>query len=183
MAAQSTFEAQSFADHTSAPSSTTTSLATPSAMSTACDGGREWDMADNGTPLSLQGPWRFFGAPGGAVWGQCASACKRVLDGGVGGGATQDRHTCNRSRRLVGHRCLEEHRSRRELSRRGHGVQPLHRRDVSIDVAHLRAQNRSPPSAAAPPRAGFYCVAGYRRPPPPLWRRSGCVRLRASQRP
>mmetsp|Transcript_62272 Transcript_62272/g.150070 ORF Transcript_62272/g.150070 Transcript_62272/m.150070 type:complete len:246 (-) Transcript_62272:23-760(-) len=35
MAAQSTFEAQSFPDHTSAPFSTTTSLATPSAMSTA----------------------------------------------------------------------------------------------------------------------------------------------------
>ena len=41
MAAQSMFEAQSFPDHASAPSSTTTSLATPSAMSTACDGGRE----------------------------------------------------------------------------------------------------------------------------------------------
>ena len=55
MAAQSTFEAQSFLDHTSAPSSTTTSLATPSAMSTACDGGEgNGRMADSaGTPHSF----------------------------------------------------------------------------------------------------------------------------------
>ena len=43
MAAHSTSEAQSFPDHTSAPFSTTTSLATPSAMSTAYDGGGEWE--------------------------------------------------------------------------------------------------------------------------------------------
>ena len=62
MAAQSTFEAQSFLDHTSAPSSTTTSLATPSAMSTACDGGEgNGRMADSaGTPHSFS----LFGVRG-----------------------------------------------------------------------------------------------------------------------
>ena len=164
MAAQSTFEAQSFLDHTSAPSSTTTSLATPSAMSTACDGGEgNGRMAESaGTPLSLS----LFGvraAP--SVLPELPEPSARVLCV-ASRGATQTA-TGNRSRRLVGHRCLEEHRGRRELGRRGHGVQPLHRRDVGAGVANLRAQDRSPPSPAAPPRAGLYRVAGYGAPCPP----------------
>ena len=112
MAAQSMFEAQSFPDHASAPSSTTTSLATPSAMSTACDGGRE--------------PQR------------CS-----------------DRHYGNRSRRLVGHRRLEEHRSRRELRRRGHSVQALHRRDVTV-ARDLRAIAEARRVIRAATRAGLH---------------------------
>mmetsp|Transcript_62272 Transcript_62272/g.150071 ORF Transcript_62272/g.150071 Transcript_62272/m.150071 type:complete len:203 (-) Transcript_62272:273-881(-) len=51
-------------------------------------------------------------------------------------------HSVGDEHRLVGHRCLEEHRSRRELGRRGHGVQPLHRRDVRAAVAHLLCEDR-----------------------------------------
>eukprot|EP00964_Phaeocystis_antarctica_P009549 scaffold5185_cov79-Phaeocystis_antarctica.AAC.1 len=77
MAAHSTSEAQSFPDHTSAPFSTTTSLATPSAMSTACDGVRDWE----------DGRQRHLTLPSTSVallrcsrscLGPSASACSRI---------------------------------------------------------------------------------------------------------
>ena len=171
MAAQSTFEAQSFPDHTSAPFSTTTSLATPSAMSTACDGVREWEDGRQRHPTLFHRALRCSRS----CLMPSASACSR--NSMWRAAALSKTATCNRSRRLVGHRCLEEHRSRRELGRRGHGVQPLHRRDVSVDVADLcaqcKGQSRSLRSATAPPRPGY--TAWRDRRPPSL--RHGATRL------
>jgi hypothetical protein len=183
MAAQSTFEAQSFADHTSAPSSTTTSLATPSAMSTACDGGKGMGYGRQRNPTLPSGSVALLRCSRRSCLGPMCIGVQACIRWWWVAALLKTATLATGRAAWLG---IDVSKSTEVGESLVAAVTVYSRSTVAMSASTSPICARKTEARRQPRRhcrAAFYCVAGYRRPPPPLWRRSGCVRLRASQRP